>query len=95
MAALTPPADRAQSGRAVSPTFPLVRYVPSTPSRTHAAEGIWRFRASLPDLPAITLGAGVGVWAAGAAGAVAAIGAGATVGSTGLGAGFGIALGMV
>jgi threonine synthase len=58
MATLTLPADHEREARAGSPTFPLVRYVPSVPSRAPASEGIWRFRASLPDLPGITLGEG-------------------------------------
>ena len=58
MATLTVPAKEEQEGRAPSPVFALARYVPSVPARTATSEGIWRFRASLPDLPEITLGEG-------------------------------------
>ncbi len=57
MATLTVSADQ-QQGRATSSSFPLVRYVPSAPGRAGTSEGIWRFRACLPDLPEITLGEG-------------------------------------
>ena len=57
MATLTLSADQEQGGRTPS-SLPLVRYVPSVPSRAGSSEGIWRFRASLPDLPEITLGEG-------------------------------------
>lgn len=50
--------DREQDGRTQSPSLPLVRYVPSAPGRSVTSEGIWRFRASLPDIPAVTLGEG-------------------------------------
>ena len=58
MAALTLSGTQEKEARAIPSTFPLVRYVPSVPSRANTSEGIWRFRASLPDLPEITLGEG-------------------------------------
>jgi threonine synthase len=58
VAALTLSGDQKQGGRVAPSSLPLVRYVPSVPSRATTAEGIWRFRASLPDLPEITLGEG-------------------------------------
>ena len=58
MATLTSPADPGEDARATSSTLPLVAYVPSVPSAALTSEGIWRFRASLPDLPEITLGEG-------------------------------------
>lgn len=57
MATLTVSANQAEE-RTASSSFPLVRYVPSVPSRANTSEGVWRFRASLPDLPEITLGEG-------------------------------------
>ncbi len=58
MATLTVPADQGSDARMVSSTLPLVAYIPSVPGAAHASEGIWRFRASLPELPEITLGEG-------------------------------------
>lgn len=58
MATLTVSADQEQGAPTTPSTFPLVRYVPSVPSRANTSEGIWRFRASLPDLAEITLGEG-------------------------------------
>ena len=51
-------APEAQGAKPASPTFALTRYVPSTASRAATSEGVWRFRASLPALPEITLGEG-------------------------------------
>ncbi len=58
MATLTVPGTQGEGLRTAAPAFPLVRYVPSLPSRASTSEGVWRFRASLPDLPEITLGEG-------------------------------------
>lgn len=58
VAAITLSADQEQGERATPSSLPLVRYVPSVPSRASTSEGIWRFRASLPDLPEVTLGEG-------------------------------------
>jgi len=58
VATLTVPGTQGEGLRTAAPAFPLVRYVPSLPSRASTSEGVWRFRASLPDLPEITLGEG-------------------------------------
>lgn len=58
MATLTISTPQEQEGRVTPASLPLARYVPSVPSRANTAEGIWRFRASLPELPEITLGEG-------------------------------------
>jgi threonine synthase len=58
VATATLQANQEQGARTASPTLPLVRYVPSVPGHARTAEGIWRFRASLPDVPEITLGEG-------------------------------------
>jgi threonine synthase len=51
-------ADEERGVRTTPATLPLARYVPSVPSRAATSEGIWRFRASLPAVPEITLGEG-------------------------------------
>jgi threonine synthase len=58
VATLTVPAQEAEGSRSMPSTFPLVRYVASVASRANTSEGIWRFRASLPAVPEITLGEG-------------------------------------
>ncbi|MGZ5041771.1 MAG: threonine synthase, partial [Usitatibacter sp.] len=58
MATLTVPAEQEKEERIAAPSLPLVRYVPSVPSRAATSEGVWRFRKSLPELPEITLGEG-------------------------------------
>jgi threonine synthase len=58
VATLTVSQAQAEAVRGAPSSLPLVRYVPSVPSRAGTSEGIWRFRKSLPDLPQITLGEG-------------------------------------